>query len=579
MASQKTNFNVRFTVTAVVVVGIIVFLNALVGTVDTARFDLTDDQIYTVSPAAKRVLGELKVPVQVKLYMTDKDEMPTGLQTLERDLVDKLSEFAVISDGNVEYSVVDPSEDEELKEKIANKGIRPFQVQTVERDAMGIKLVYSAMEISYLDKDPEVLPQILPQSLETFEYDVCAAISRLTRDMDPVVAVYASKQQIDPQMMQMYLQMGQQPPEPPEVYGNAMELLRGQAYDVRRVQITEDSPIPEEASTLVLLAPRSLNERQIYEINRFVQMGGSVIVAVQNYEFQYAPSRQGGFTFTPQPVNPGIEPLLDGWGVTVSDAVLMDSNMEVLGIPSTRNVGGFRMQVSEPVQAPMHIKVTQDQFVADTSITNGVGDLLYLWGSRLEIDHERLAEAGIEPITLFTTSGDTWEIDWEAGPLTQSSLISDPDSDLSREPLAVLMRGEIPNVYPTGNKPQWPGGAASDTTDAGPEPVEEFVPVESSLVVLGDAKMFEDSFLQMVPGNSMLLLNAVDALTLGDDIIEIRARTMTQRTIEPLSDQAKLGWRFFAVGLVPLAVAAYGIFRSVRRRREEAAFLAAQRAA
>lgn len=579
MASQKTNFNVRFTVTAVVVVGIIVFLNALVGTVDTARFDLTDDQIYTVSPAAKRVLGELKVPVQVKLYMTDKDEMPTGLQTLERDLVDKLSEFAVISDGNVEYSVVDPSEDEELKEKIANKGIRPFQVQTVERDAMGIKLVYSAMEISYLDKDPEVLPQILPQSLETFEYDVCAAISRLTRDMDPVVAVYASKQQIDPQMMQMYLQMGQQPPEPPEVYGNAMELLRGQAYDVRRVQITEDSPIPEEASTLVLLAPRSLNERQLYEINRFVQMGGSVIVAVQNYEFQYAPSRQGGFTFTPQPVNPGIEPLLDGWGVTVSDAVLMDSNMEVLGIPSTRNVGGFRMQVSEPVQAPMHIKVTQDQFVADTSITNGVGDLLYLWGSRLEIDHERLAEAGIEPITLFTTSGDTWEIDWEAGPLTQSSLISDPDSDLSREPLAVLMRGEIPNVYPTGNKPQWPGGAASDTTDAGPEPVEEFVPVESSLVVLGDAKMFEDSFLQMVPGNSMLLLNAVDALTLGDDIIEIRARTMTQRTIEPLSDQAKLGWRFFAVGLVPLAVAAYGIFRSVRRRREEAAFLAAQRAA
>jgi hypothetical protein len=83
----------------------------------------------------------------------------------------------------------------------------------------------------------------------------------------------------------------------------------------------------------------------------------------------------------------------------------------------------------------------------------------------------------------------------------------------------------------------------------------------------------------MVPGNSMLLLNAVDALTLGDDIIQIRARTMTQRTIEPLSDQAKLGWRFFAVGLVPLAVAAYGIFRSVRRRREEAAFLAAQRAA
>ena len=150
----------------------------------------------------------------------------------------------MISDGNVEYSVVDPSENEELKEKIANKGIRPFQVQTVEKDAMGIKLVYSAMEIGYLDKDPEILPQILPQSLETFEYDVCSAISRLTRDMDPVVAVYASRQQIDPQMMQMYLQMGQQPPEPPEVYGNVMELLRGQAYDVRRCRSPRTRPFP-----------------------------------------------------------------------------------------------------------------------------------------------------------------------------------------------------------------------------------------------------------------------------------------------------------------------------------------------
>ena len=50
--------------TAVVVVGIVVFLNALVGTVDTARFDLTDEQVYTVSPAAERVLSELRVPVR-----------------------------------------------------------------------------------------------------------------------------------------------------------------------------------------------------------------------------------------------------------------------------------------------------------------------------------------------------------------------------------------------------------------------------------------------------------------------------------------------------------------------------------
>ena len=63
-------------------------------------------------------------------------------------VVDKLEEFSVISGGRLSFSVVDPSKDEELAERIAAKGIRPFQVQTIDRDAMGIKLVYSALEIS-----------------------------------------------------------------------------------------------------------------------------------------------------------------------------------------------------------------------------------------------------------------------------------------------------------------------------------------------------------------------------------------------------------------------------------------------
>src|SRR5690606_4337150 len=98
--TNKRTFVARFTVLALVLAGVVVMLNAVVGGADLGRFDLTDDKIYTVSDAAASVLGELRVPVQVKLYMTRKDQMPTGLQTLERDIVDKLREFQVISRGN-----------------------------------------------------------------------------------------------------------------------------------------------------------------------------------------------------------------------------------------------------------------------------------------------------------------------------------------------------------------------------------------------------------------------------------------------------------------------------------------------
>ena len=62
----------------------------------------------------------------------------------------------------------------------------------------------------------------------------------------------------------------------------------------------------------------------------------------------------------------------------------------------------------------------------------------------------------------------------------------------------------------------------------------------------------------------------------GGKLIEIRAKVTTQRLLEPLSDQARLMIKVLVVGIVPLAIAVFGVFRQVRRRREEARFLAAQ---
>lgn len=573
MANRRLNFGVRFAFVAVLLGAVVVLVNAVLGSMAPMRLDLTEDGLYTVSPAAKRILSDLEVPVQVKYYVTESSELPPELQTLERDVSDKLSEFGVISGGRLTFSVVDPSKDDELAEKIAAKNIRPFQVQTIDRDAMGIKLVYSAIEISYLDRDPEILPQILPQALATLEYDLCTAVTRLTRDIDPVVAVYAARPQLDPQMLQLYMQMGQTPPEPPEVYTLINQVLQSQAYDVRPVQITADSPIPEEATTLVVLAPKSLQERQLYEINRFVQRGGRVVLATQDYEFNYGPSRQGGFSFTPSPQQSNVGSLLDAWGVQVSNAILMDTNLETLAIPSERNVGGLRLQVNEPVQAPVQIKITPDQLNEDTSIANGLGSLLYLWGSRLELDQDRLDETGIQAEVLFTSSSEAWEADFVPGPLAPTALLQNPDRMLGEVPLAVLLRGQMPDAYAGGTVPPWPGVADSLQTE---EPAEAYDPVETSVVVVGCSKMFEDSFLQMVPGNAMLLLNAVDALTLGDDLIEIRAKVTTVRALRPMSEQARLLIKFLVIGLVPVVVGVFGIFRQLRRRREEARFLTAQ---
>ncbi len=575
MASRKTSFTVTFTVTAIVLFAIVVFFNALVSSQISARIDMTQDKLYTMSPAAKRILSQLKVPVHVKLYITKQSEMPTGLNTLERDITDKLEEYKAASGGKLTYSVSDPSMNEDLAQKLQSRGIRPFQVQSIERDEIGLKLVYSALEITYKEKEPEIIPQVTPQTLDTMEYELCRRVIKLTRDKDPIVAIYSTKESLDPQLLQIYLQMGQQPPEPRDLYSKLVEIFKNQGYDARKVEISEDSPIPEDTQTLILMAPKNLNDRQRFEISRFLRRGGKVFLAVQNHEYDYNPARRGGFDISVRPIETGIDPLLSEYGIRVSKGVFMDRSLETLSVPRTQNIGGLRVQMAEPVQAPIQIKVAGDQFNQDLSISNRLGQILYLWGSRLVPDDAKLEKVGLDYQTLFTSSDQSWEIESAGGALSRRDFTFDPANATPRAPLAVLVEGVFPDPYEGKEIPAW---SPTDSTTAGT--AETLEGTAGKLILTGCAKMFEDGYLQAGSySNGLFLLNGIDALTLGDDLIQVRAKVTTHRLIREVSASQKLFWRTMTTILVPLLVALFGIVRSVRRRRAQAAWLQAHHAA
>ncbi len=569
MTTRKTSFTLTFTIAAVVLFAIVVFFNAIVGSQSKARIDFTQDKIYTMSPAAKRIMAQLKVPVHVKLYITQASDMPTGLKSLERNITDKLEEYKAASGGKLTYTVSDPSQDEDLAQKIQAKGIRPFQVQSIEKDEIGLKLVYSALEMSYKDKDPEIIPQVAPKTLDTLEYEICRRIIKLTRDKPPVLAIYSSKESLDPQMVQLYMQMGQQPPAPRDLYSQMPQIFQGQGYDARRVEITQESPIPDDAATLLILSPKNLTDRQRYEIAKFLHRGGQVFLAVQNHEYDYNPGQRGGFDVSARPITTGIEPLLEDYGVRVSKGVFMDENLETLSIPRMQNFGGMRVQVAEPVQAPIQIKVTGDQFNQNLSVSSRLGKLLYLWGGRLVLDDSKLNSVKLSHDVLFTSSNKSWEVDNDGGPLTQRDFTFDQATAHSRAPLAVMLHGEFPNPYEGQAIPTW---GPSDSTTTGKAVSEKAG--EGTLILVGCGKMFEDSYLQAGGyNNALLILNGIDVLTLGEDLIQVRAKTTEQRAIHEVSQQGKLFWRTLTTVLVPLLVALYGIARTIRRRRTQAAWL------
>ena len=578
MNSNRRKFRLTFAAAAVLLTFIAFFAVSVTDNWHGARLDLTSDRLFTMSPAAADILRELKVPVQVKLYITPSDKMPTQLRTLERDITEQMRNFEQVAGGMLEFGVYNPQDDEEMQNALGAKGVRPFQVQSIEKDEMGIKLIWSAMTIAYKDKPEEVIPQVLPQNLAGLEQDIIGPVYRLTRERTPKIAVFGPKKEIDQQTAMMYLQQGMQPPAPQEQFARVSELLGQGHYEAVSIDITKESPIPDDADALIVMAMSTLNERQVYEINRAMRGGLPVIMALQAHEYGYSPAQGGGWTISGQSLDTGLEPMLAKFGLTVDEDHFFDSEMETIDLPREVNLGGLRMQTREPVKVPIQIRVTESQMAQDSPLTNRIGTVFFLWGTPINRDETALAANGLTVTDLMFSSDNCWSEPFTEGPLLGSMLNPQGKKMLGAKPLAVEVEGVFPDTFEGHEVPAWPADAAPDGEQpdplaAGPDVPAPVDPQPGSLFLIGGAKLFDDNILA-AQQNALLLLNAVDYLAGSHELLEIRSKTLTQRVIKPVEAGTKMAWRLFTVLLVPLVLAVFGFTRAGMRRRDAAAYRA-----
>lgn len=574
MNTNRRKFRLTFAVTTIILAAILFFLVSVLGNLRGARVDMTSDRLFTLSDSAVDILEGLKVPVQVKLYITPSEKMPTQLRNLERDITEQLRNFEEVSDGMLQFSVYNPQDDEEMQKSLAAKGIQPFQVQSIEKDEMGIKLIWSAMTIAYKDKPEEVLNQVLPQNLAALEQDIIGPVYRLTRERTPRIAVVAPKKEIDQQTAMMYIQQGMQPPEPQDQYTRIAELLGQGHYETVRIDLTEESPIPDDVDALIVMALAPLSERQTWEIDRALRGGLPVIMAVQAHEYGYAPQQRGGWSVSAQAVETQVDELLAGYGLKLGSDHFMDMSMETIDLPREVNLGGLRMQTREPVRLPIQIRVTEGQMYQDSPLVNRIGSLFYLWGTPLESDLETLSANGLQATNLIESSPNAWTEPFSPGPVPGIALDPNDKTMGGPKPLAVLVEGTFPDLWAGRDVPAWPQTAAPEeggeaaAVEGPPAPVE---PAPGKLFVIGSAKMFDDNILA-AHQNALLLMNAVDYLAGSTELLSIRAKTLTQRVIRPTTDTEKLMWRVFVVLVVPVILAVYGITRASLRRKGAAAY-------
>jgi ABC-type transport system involved in multi-copper enzyme maturation permease subunit/ABC-type uncharacterized transport system involved in gliding motility auxiliary subunit len=574
--------------------GIGLVVNWLLSGQRLGRFDLTQDKIYTLSPAAVKILRSLPTLVRIKLYITPSEKMPTEMRNLERDILDKLQEMQLASAGKLlpqaihmeATNVIQPNgegssdKEEAVEKRLLDKGVRPFSVQALREDEVVNKLVYAAIGVAYKDKDEEILPRVLPEDIDTLEYRLVNTVYKMSRETQPVVALVAPRDplNIPPYMRQLYIQMGRPLPQAEDPYETLERLLRHEKYDVRRIDLTAQSGIPPEANTVVVLNPRELSDRQRWELNRALYEGKSVSLAVQNYRWNYSVVRNA-VSISKQDEDPQVNPWLAAYGLGLDAGILMDVNHQSLTIRSNENPLAALMGGGVTLNLPLHIMLTQDTMNRDVSITSHLAPVFYLWGSALTLQPEVFKQQKLDTTVLLSSSPQAWTVPGDAQ-LTNASL-QPPAGGRQQYPLAVLVRGQFPDAYAGQERPAWPQAPVHPGMPP-PPPAEEPPatapkPAPGKLLVVGNAQMFHRNFLS--GGNLDFFLNSVDVLALGDDIINVRSKKQVDRTISKPSPATKQLWKFVNLGLVNLLIAAIGVGSAVLRRRARTAYIAAQTAA
>ncbi|MBA2848706.1 ABC transporter permease subunit [Thermosulfuriphilus ammonigenes] len=558
-----------FPLAAALMFGILLLANAIVFDLRLPRLDLTQSKLYTVSPATRKILDRLQVPIHITYYVSPKEKLPTTMKNLPRDVGDVLAELAALS-PRVTYAIVNPESIPDLASKLIRKGVRPFAVESIEQDQVSLSKVYSSIVISYLDKREEIIDQVVPASLTTLEYDLVSRIFRLTMERPPLIAFYT------PPAGDKTL------PGPGDRFQLLREILEAQGYVIKTTYLRRESPIPKEADLLFVLDPSGLSERGLYEIERFLRSGHPVIVAAQGLSYAYLPDTSG-ITVSASPRDLSINRLLETYGLKVSQKMFCDQETIPFSLPVRRHMGLFWAIVRVPVDLPIQIQILPEQMNQDLPVTAGLSGLLYLWGSALKLDEKTISQLGLKESLLFRSSSRAWEQEVRLGPMEAEDFR--PPEHLRSYPLAVLLEGNFPAHFK--EPPPWP----DDQEGKGPEKKpgqrgakkgqdlkeEGRVPSAetraSRLVVIGSSEMFSDPALEAL-ANAPFALNLVESLTLGGELIHIRAKTQVERFIGEVSPAERLIWRLLVVFGGPAVFALVGIYRALARRRRRELYLA-----
>ena len=177
---------------------IIVFSNTFF---KSARLDLTEQQLFTLSEGSKAIVEAVKEPIHVYFYFSEESSRElTQLRTYAARVEALLEEYASHSQGNIVVTRIDPEPFSEAEDDADAYGL-----QKVPVGGAGDGLYFGIVANNALD-GTEVISFLQPDKEAFIEYDISQMLFRLSQAVKPKIGLFSAlpvKDQVNPQTFQM----------------------------------------------------------------------------------------------------------------------------------------------------------------------------------------------------------------------------------------------------------------------------------------------------------------------------------------------------------------------------------------
>jgi ABC-type uncharacterized transport system involved in gliding motility auxiliary subunit len=444
--SGKLGTNTALLTTAVL--GILALVNFL-GYRHPKRFDLTSEQLYSLSDQTKKIVAGLQQDVKVVKFDRQED---TALKDL-------MAEYKGAG-HRITYEFVDP-------------GAKPEVAKQYKAQAYGDTFVAAGDRVEKLEAGP------------ANEQAITNAILKVTRDKLKVICFTEGH--------------GEKSLTGTEAGGlsTADKRLKNENYETKTISLVTGTQVPGECAVVVVAGPKQgLLPAEASMLGKYLDAGGKAM-----------------FLLDPE-TDPQLDAVLKPWNIELGNNTVLDFNL------ASQLFGGGGAVAPAVLSYGSH------------PITQGFNRAMTVFPYAREVRVGKATGTGANTTSLLTTSESSW------GETNLTPKV-EPKFDAGVDTKGPVTIGVVGSKSLGENK-------------------------EARLVVIGDSDFASDGAIR-AQRNADLFLNSINWLAQDEDLIAIRPKSATSRSVNLSEGQQRLFF-WFAVALLPLLVIGTGTYVWWKRR-------------